>query len=260
MKCHRLSSVLPIALAMAAVATPAVALPPSHEAAPQPAHIPVIEGEAVADSELAAISGKYFGANMLVGLRVDLVSSLANGQGGAGKAVGSLYIARTAEGFDIRVHSQADASGTSSAAPGAGTMVSGGDQIQVNGIGQITQVAGDGNRMANIAVIGVTDNLAAPEGFNGRTSAQADSGGISARVTFADGGLRLGLAAGGATISQAMSPANGGQITQIGQIAGNGFAASNNMHLQLMTATMSSLSAQQIGIQQALAAVNGLGP
>lgn len=252
MKSHRLPHALIMALVAVAATAPAVALPPSTDAA----SAPVIEGEPVADAELASISGKNLGANMLVGLRVDLVSNLANAQGGSGTAAGSLYIMRTADGFDVRVHSQASAAG-GGASPATG-VVGGGEQLQVSGIGQVSQIAGDGNRMANVAVIGVTDNLAAPEGFNGLTGAEAGAGDMTARVTFGDGGVHMAVASPGATLTQAMSPANGGQVMQVGQIAGNGFVANNTMNLQLMTTTMSSISAQQAAIQQALAAVSGL--
>lgn len=256
MKSHRLPHAFFMALVAAAAAAPAVALPPTDQAGRPLQPVPV---EVVSDDVLADITGKYYGANMLVGLRVDLVSNLSNGQGGTSQAAGSLYVRRTADGFEVQVHSQADAGagGRSGTSP-SGAVASGGEQINVAGIGQITQIAGDDNRMSNIAVIGITDQLDAPTGFNGRSGAEAQAGSMTARVTFAGGGVHIGLGGPGATISQAMTPANGGQVMQIGQIAGNGFVASNTMHLQMMTAVMPSLSIEQLGIQQALAAVSGL--
>ncbi len=37
--------------------------------------VPVLKVQRVSDADLALIQGKYFGANLLVGVRVDLVSN-----------------------------------------------------------------------------------------------------------------------------------------------------------------------------------------
>lgn len=250
MKTQRLPLVF-MALVAAAAAMPASALPPS--SAPAPVRVELVD-----DATLARMTGKFFGADMLTGVRIDLVSTLANAQGGTAAASGSLHVRRTAAGFDVQVDSRAAASAGTAPAPASGNVASGGGQIAVQGIGQITQIAGDGNRMGNLAVIGVGNELSAPAGFNGLTQAQAGAGDLTARVSFEGGGVQLGLAGIGATIRQDVMPGEAGHIVQMGQIAGNGFTANNSLHLQMMTTAMPTLSMQQLGIQQALSAVSGL--
>lgn len=242
-----------MALVAAAAATPASALPPSSSAAGAPVRVELVD-----DATLARMTGKFYGANMLTGVRIDLVSTLANAQGGTASASGSLYVRRTETGFDVRFDSRADASAGSGPATPTGNIATGGENIQVNGIGQITQIAGDGNRMGNLAVISIGADPTAPTDFNGLSQAQAGAGDLSAQVTFADGGVQLGLGSIGATIRQRVMPGESGHIVQVGQIAGNGFTAHNSLQLQMMTTAMPALSMQQLGIQQVLAAISGL--
>lgn len=250
MKAQRLPLVF-MALVAVAAATPAAALPPSST-------LPPVRVELVDDATLAGMTGKFYGANMLTGVRVDLVSTLANAQGGTATARGSLYVRRTATGFEVQVDSRADATaGTGPTAP-TGNVATGGQNISVQGIGQITQIAGDGNRMGNLAVIRIGSTPTAPTDFNGQTRAQAGAGDLTARVSFVGGGMQLGLGDIGATIRQEVMPGEAGHVMQMGRIAGNGFTASNTLQMQMTTAAMPTLSMQQLGIQQALAAISGL--
>lgn len=251
MKRHRLPHVMFMALVAAAAAAPASALPPSSP--PPPVAVEVVD-----DATLAGMTGKFYGADMLVGVRIDLVSNLASAQGGSATAAGSLYIRRTDSGFEVQVDSRAGAAAGTGTAPVTGNVATGGENLQVQGIGQISQIAGDGNRMGNLAVISIGTDPAAPSGFNGRTGAEAGAGDLTARVSFSGGGVQLGLTATGATIRQEVMPGDTGHVLQLGQIAGNGFTANNSLHLQMMTSAMPTLSMQQLGIQQALAAVSGL--
>ena len=85
-------------VAGAAAVQPAVALPP-------------LKAELVDEATLATMSGKFYGANLLVGLRVDLVSSMSLPDHSRASASGSLSIRRVGSGYDVRVDSRADASG-----------------------------------------------------------------------------------------------------------------------------------------------------
>ncbi|MGY4514648.1 hypothetical protein [Lysobacter sp. HA18] len=250
---HRL---LPHAVLMAFVAAasagPAFALPPS-SAPVAPLRVALVD-----DATLGTLTGKYNNADMLVGVRIDLVSTLATAQGGTASAVGSLYIQRTDSGYNVQVDTHANAAAGSGDAPPSANVATGGEQIHVEGIGQITQIAGDGNRMGNLTVVQLGTNPAAPSGFNGASSAQAQDGGLQAQISFVGGGIQLGLVAPGATIGQQVTPGASGRITQIGQIAGDGFTASNALNLQMMTSAMPTSAVQQLGIQQALSAMSGL--
>ncbi|GAB2511684.1 hypothetical protein [Lysobacter humi (ex Lee et al. 2017)] len=251
MKTHRLPRVF-MALVAAATAMPAAALPPT------PAPAPPVRVELVDDATLAGLTGKFYGADMLTGVRIDLVSTLANAQGGTATASGALYVRRTATGFDVQLDARAQAVAGSEAAPATTHVAVGGEQLDVHGIGQITQIAGDGNRMGNLALIRIGGDAGAPTGFNGLTQAAADAGELSARISFDDGGVRLGLGAIGATIRQDVMPGESGHIVQMGQIAGNGITASNRLQLQMMTTAMPGVAMQQLGVHQALAAISGL--
>jgi hypothetical protein len=241
-----------LVLVAAACAMPALALPSSSP--PPPVRVEVLD-----DATLDSQTGKFFGADMLVGVRIELVSMLTTAQGASASAAGTLYIRRTeGGGFDVQVDSRALAAAGVSTAPATGNLATGGEQVRVDGIGQVTQIAGDGNRMSNVALVQLGTAPASPSGFNGQSGAQASAGGLQAQVSFVGGGLQIGLVAPGATIGQQVTTGASGRVMQIGQIAGDGFTASNALNLQMMTAAMPTSSLQQMGIQQALSAVSGL--
>lgn len=238
-----------VLVAGVAAAQPAAALPP-------------LRAELVDELTLSQVSGKYFGANMLVGLRLEVTSTLHTAHGSA-NATGSLSIQRTGTGFDVQVDSRSGAAGLAPmpASGVGGASATGADGLQVNGIGQISQIAGDDNRMANVTTIrflpagaGASD----PAGYNGQTSSAAEAGAMTARITFLDGGMQLGVAGPGVTLAQQFV-AGGGQVLQSAQVAGNGMFGSNQMLLTLMTGTMPTQVQHQLGVQQALAGLVGLG-
>ncbi|MDQ3204916.1 MAG: hypothetical protein M3Q40_00050 [Pseudomonadota bacterium] len=246
-------------LPRAALSTLLVAASASLSAAP-PAVRPPVRAELVDDATLSQVSGRYFGANMLVGLRVDLVSSLHTAQQGTAQATGSLVIRRNGSGFDVSVDTRTAAEAGSDASPITGVAV-GGDSLQVTGIGQVAQIAGDGNRLSNITSIRFTPALDAADGFNGLSSSAATAGPMSAQITFLDGAMKLDVVGPGAMLGQRFNAGLGGSagaIMQSGVISGNGISASNQLHLQLMTAVMPSLIQQQLGVQQALAGLRAL--
>lgn len=252
---HSLPLVLFMALT-AVAAFPASALPPSSD----PLWLGPVKAEPVDDAVLAQSQGKYYGADMLVGVRIDLVTQVATAGGGNATALGALYIRRSGSGFVVQVDSRTQAVAGADAAPVGNASAIGGDAISVQGIGQVTQIAGDGNRMGNVALISLVGDLAAPQDFNGLTQSQSQDGTLTAIVHFDGTGMQLGVGADGASIGQSVMPgaSSSGSILQFGRIAGDGFAANNTMQLQLMTTAMPTLSLQQAGIRQALMAIAGL--
>lgn len=236
-----------VLVAGAAAAQTAVALPP-------------VRVEIVDDATMAGISGKYYGANMLVGLRIDVISTIHNPGHGTAQANGSLVIQGNGNGFDVAVDTRASAESAGAGALPTGT-ATGGESLQINGIGQISQIAGDGNRMSNVTTISFSPGSLTGDGFNGSLSSTAGAGAMAAQITFLDGGMQLDLTGPGSILGQSFSPgANGvdGRILQVGQIAGNGITGSNQIHLQLMTSLMPSLWQQSLGTLQALAALRGI--
>ncbi|TZF87265.1 hypothetical protein [Cognatilysobacter lacus] len=257
MKRHSLPLVLFVALTAAAAAFPAVALPPSPR---DPLWIEPVRAEPVDDALLGTLTGKYFGADMLVGVRIDLVSHLASAGGGSAAATGSLYIRREGSGFIVQVDSRTQATAGADGTASGNANATGGDAINVQGIGQVTQIAGDGNRMGNLAVIRVVGDLPAPQGFNGATQSQAQDGPMTATIHFDGTGMQIGVAGIGANIGQNVTTgaSASGSILQFGRIAGDGFVADNMLQLQMLTTAMPTLSLHQAGIQQALIAIAGL--
>src|SRR5689334_24943983 len=99
---HSLPLVLFMALT-AVAAFPASALPPSSADA---LWLAPVNAEPVDDAVLAQAQGKYFGADMLVGVRIDLVTQVATAGGGNAAAIGALYIRRSGSGFIVQVDSR----------------------------------------------------------------------------------------------------------------------------------------------------------
>lgn len=238
------------AILVAALAAPAAALPPSTPMRPEP----------VDDATLAQVSGKYYGANMLVGLRVDLVSSLQSAAG-TSTARGTLSMQRVNGQFVVQVdtHANAHASGDATTSAPAHT-ARGGETVRTDGIAQVAQVAGDGNSLLNLTTISFVPATTPLENANGRSDSAARDGAVTARITFTDGGASVALGAPGANLAQQFggSGGNDGRIAQLGQLAGNGFSASNQLHLQLTTQAMSPQMLQQLGVLQALSGLNQL--
>lgn len=248
---YTLPRALFVALVAAAAVQPAAALPP-------------LRADLVDELTLSQISGKYLGADMLVGLRIDLVSTLHTPQQGSATASGALSIRRVDGGFEVQVDSRsttvADVA-NATVAPGNAS-ASGAETLQVNGIAQVSQIAGDGNRLANVTtILFLPDNAAAaPADFNGQTTSSSSAGGLTAQVSFLGGGIGLGVNAPGAALAQHLrTGGSGGQVLQFGQLAGNGLVGANQLQLQLMTSQMPTQALHQLGIQQALAGLSAFG-
>ncbi|ROU08693.1 hypothetical protein D9T17_03315 [Lysobacter enzymogenes] len=235
-------------MALAAATPPAAALPP-------------LRADLVDDATLAALNGRYFDAQMLVGLRVDLVSSVATPQQGAAMASGSLLVLRDGAGFSVRSDARSEAAaGVGVGADASAAGASGAESVRVRGIGQVAQIAGDGNRLANLAAIEFVDaaGLAAGAGgFNGRTHSDSGAGALRAQVTFLDGAAAVGVQAPGVSLQQRLDGGLGG-IVQSGRIAGDGVAAGNRLQLQIATAPMTPQQGRELGLLQALAGLRGV--
>lgn len=237
---------LSLLLALAAATPPASALPP-------------LRADLVDDATLAALNGRYFDAQMLVGLRVDLISSVATPQQGAAVASGSLLVLRDGAGFSVRSDARSEAA-AGVGADASAAAASGAESVRMHGIGQLAQIAGDGNRLSNLAAIEFVDaaGLAADAGgFNGRTHSDSAAGALRAQVTFLDGAAAVGVQAPGVSLQQRLDGGLGG-IAQSGRIAGDGVAAGNRLQLQIATAPMTPQLGRELGLLQALAGLRGV--
>ncbi|AXA84989.1 hypothetical protein DCD74_10130 [Lysobacter oculi] len=220
-----------------------------------------MSAETVDDAELAGVTGKYYGANMLVGVRVDLVSHWRGTDGTDLSASAAVQIQRDGNGgyqVSIDTHSQASA-GSGAVAGNPGGATASGQTLQVAGISQLSQIAGDDNRVGNLATIGVVSKLPGVSGFNGQSSTTTTQGAYQAQVSFVGGGLQMGLLGPDSQVTQRLG-ANGpdGGISQAARIAGNGQIAQNQMAMQVQVAPMSQALQQQLGVQQALSSLLAL--
>lgn len=217
--------------------------------------------ETVGDSELAGIRGKYYGANMLVGVRVELVSQWRGPDGSGLSATASVQIQRDpAGGYQVSIDTRTGASAGSGAVatnPGGATVA--GQTLQVAGISQLSQIAGDDNRVGNLASIGVVSRLPGAGSFNGQTGSTSTQGAYQAQVSFVGGGLQMGLLGPDSQVLQTLGGTGGdGGISQVARIAGNGQSANNQLAMQVQVAPMSQALQQQLGVQQALASLLAL--
>lgn len=233
----------------------AEAAQPSPATKPEPVRVEVVD-----EDTLSRINGKFYGADMLVGLRIELLSNWRTAEGSL-SAAGTLEIQRNANGgFTVQVDTRSAAQGTGGAGNGLpNASASGGDQVSVNGVGQVVQIAGDGNQFGNLTSISFAPRDASGGGsFNGQTSSNASHGNLVANVSFEGGGAQLGLSGPSGGLNQSVISGADGGLMQSVRVAGQDQIGSNTMQLQLQTATMPALTQQQLGIYEAMAGLRQL--
>ena len=246
--------------------------------------------QAVDDDVLSHQTGKAPGAEMVSGLVLDLMSQWQMPNGGSATAHGKLTISTNADNtLSAQVSTSAQANdgaghgshygntlgnaplatattpNTASAGTGANPQASatGGQNVSINGVSQVNQVAGNGNTSSNSAVIDFNGSnpatLAASGGAASTNSPSAQatsaSGNVRASVTFGNGGVALMLQTPSGIASQTISPAaiqGSGSIAQWVQVAGNAQAVVNQLQLSVQTHAMSGALLRQLGVLQAM--------
>jgi|GEM_PF-696029 len=199
----------------------------------------------------------------------------ANGVGNGSSSqagVGSTNAAGTSNSTAGLNASGGNTATTAAASFGANPHASaaGGQNVSVNGVSQITQVAGNGNVGSNSTVIdfngsgiaGATaqSNTNMGGGTNVTTAsptatAASASGNVKAGISFANGGVVVTMQTPAGIATQTIAPAGvqrGGSIAQLLQIAGDGQAVVNQLKLSVQTQPMSAALLRQLGVQQAL--------
>nr|WP_232243541.1 peptidase C39 [Paraburkholderia sp. SOS3] len=218
-----------------------------------------IRWQPVGDDVLASQTGKFANGQMISGFVLNLLSQWNLPNGASAIAQGSLAVAQNAANqMSATVNSTArvvNGSGRDSGADRS-AQVDGGQRIAVNGVSQVTQVAGNSNIGMNAAQIDFTGNALPSASGNGATRASASNanGTIRAGITFGNGGVSVALQTPAGMATQTIAPGGGqaGSIAQMLQIAGNNQQVANQLQLQLQTAQMSSASLRQAGVLQAL--------
>jgi hypothetical protein len=213
----------------------------------------------VDDDVLANQTGKYAGATMISGFVLNVISQwqLPNGVGAL--AQGTLAAVRNGNGqLMSSVSTSASVTGgahgyagDSGANPNA--QASGGQSIGVNGVSQVTQVAGDRNSGTNSALIDFNNNAVTLTGAATAPSASASNstGSVKAGISFGSNGVSVALQTPAGLATQTIAPSSG-QIAQLLQIAGNNQQVANALQLHLQTQQMSASMLRQMGVLQAL--------
>ncbi|HTR10086.1 MAG TPA: peptidase C39 [Paraburkholderia sp.] len=230
-----------------------------------------IRCEAVGDDVLAHQTGKYAGSDMISGFVLNLLSQWQLPNGATAVAQGTLAVAQNAANqMSAQVKTYATVidptqGGTTGAKSGASQNASatGGQNVSVNGVSQITQVAGSGNSGANAATISYNNSnnngsqIAGLQGGSNQPSASASNanGSIKAAISFGGNGVNVTLQTPAGLATQNIVPGNAqqaGAIAQLLQIAGNNQQVANQLQLSLQTQQMTAQMIRQTGVLQAL--------
>lgn len=227
-----------------------------------------IHCEAVGDDVLSHQSGKYAGSEMISGFVLNLLSQWQLPNGASALAQGALAVAQNAANqINAQVRTYAKVvdpapGGTTAQTSGANpnATAAGGQNVTVNGVSQITQVAGNGNAGANAATIAWDNNAAQTAnlpGAAGQSSAAASnaSGSIKAGISFGNNGVSVTLQTPAGIATQNIVPGGAqqaGAIAQLLQVAGNNQQVANQLQLSLQTQQMTSQMIRQTGVLQAL--------
>lgn len=219
-----------------------------------------INVQMVDDDVLANQTGKYAGATMISGFVLNVISQWHLPNGVSATAQGTLAaVQNTAGQVTSTVNTLASVTGggpgNSAANSGANpnARANGGQSISVNGVSQVTQVAGDRNVGANSALIDFNNNAVTLTGTANAPSAAASNstGSIKAGISFGSNGISVALQTPAGLATQTITPGNG-QIAQLLQIAGNNQQVANALQLHLQTQQMSAAMIRQLGVLQAL--------
>ncbi|MCI0150821.1 peptidase C39 [Paraburkholderia sediminicola] len=226
-------------------------------------NVAAVKLQPVDDTLLAEQTGKGIAGDIISGVVVNLLSQWQMPNGTTAVATGALAIVtNTLNQVSAQVNSAAAVIGPgSNAGSGANHNASatGGQNVNVNGVSQVTQVAGNGNLGANQTVIdfNATAGSLSDGSYNNATSALASnpSGSVKAGVAFGNGGISVSLQTPAGIATQTVAPGNAqqaGMIAQLLQIAGNNQQVANQLQLHLQTQPMSAAMLRQMGVLEAL--------
>ncbi len=220
-----------------------------------------IQWQAVGDDVLASQTGKFANGQMISGFVLNLLSQWNLPNGGSAVAQGTLSVVQNAANqmsaavsTMARVHDGNRRGGTG-ADPSA--QANGGQQIAVNGVSQVTQVAGDRNVGMNAAQIDFSNGAQPLAGGSSATSASHRTRPATSRRPF-----RSATAASPSPCrrppgsrrkpSPRAAASKPVRLRNCLQIAGNNQQVANQLQLHLQTAQMSPAMLRQAGVIQAL--------
>ncbi|HEV3425668.1 MAG TPA: peptidase C39 [Paraburkholderia sp.] len=225
--------------------------------------VAAIKLQPVDDAMLATQTGKGIAGDIISGVVVDLLSQWQLPNGTTAVASGALSIVtNTLNQVGVQVSSSAsvtEPNGKWGSGANRNASATGGQSVSVNGVSQVTQIAGNGNLGNNVGLIDFDASPGSLSGgaYNNATSASASdaSGSVKAAVSLANGGMSISLQTPSGIATQTIAPGNAqqaGVIAQLLQIAGNNQQVANQLQLHLQTQPMSASMLRQIGVLQAL--------
>ena len=214
------------------------------------------------DAELAQQRGKYLGASIVSGFMIEMASKWRNEAGRAAAEARMLATNLRSNAANVAVSTQASVQMGAGALAGAssGATASGGTGVQVNGVGQVTQVAGNNNLASNTTSISI-QAAPLPTLPSGSSSAMVAQNGFTAQAQAGAGGVQVAITSPMGVASQSVTPnlaGAAGSVMQVAQMAGNAQLIANQLSIQLQIQTMSRQQLAQIGVAQALQSVAGL--
>jgi hypothetical protein len=210
--------------------------------------------EVVKDEQLAFIRGKNLAGITIVGLQLQLLSQW-QANGNRLEAGGVLQVVRVGNGYEIQMGSHAAANaGDAAWTSQSGAAASGAAGLQISGIGQVSQLAGDNNHHGNMTVIDFTPQDLSTQ-LNGQASSQAGDDTANVRVNFSSAGASLEMNSSQSHLMQQVAVGNGENaagIMQVGSLVGDNQNSSNLLRLHIMTAPTSTQASVQSNVLQAL--------
>ncbi|WP_287495902.1 peptidase C39 [Pandoraea sp. CB10b_02] len=220
----------------------------------------------VSDDVLSHATGKYAQQNMITGFQLVMQSQWQMPTGASLMATGVLDVSQNGSGYQVRTGASTGIiPGLANAARPLTQTVAGPTSVLVNGVAQITQVAGDANNALNKAVIqfapGISITALVPASGQGTNSSQTTLGNLNASVAISSAGMQISLNTPNGNLGQSVAGGAGAamnQIMQVVQVAGNAQQVMNTMQLNLQTGPLTSAGLRQAGVQSALANVIGI--
>ncbi|MFC5428531.1 peptidase C39 [Paraburkholderia denitrificans] len=233
-----------------------------------------IQCESVGDDVLASQTGKYAGSDMISGFVLSVLTQWRLPNGATAIAQGALTVARDfTNQLTAQIQTEAGVADTrrgtnmhnSGADPAA--VATGGQNVAVNGVSQITQVAGNSNIGTNSAIVEYSNsavnsvsNIAPQPGVPAAGNQPAAfatnaNGSIQAAISFANNSVNVTVRTPAGIATQNIVPGSTQQasaIAQLLQIAGNNQQVANQLSLALQTQQMGGAMIRQTGVLQAL--------
>lgn len=213
-----------------------------------------VHAELVPDEELALARGKFLGASLVSGFMVEMMSRWHNDRAiataAASVSAAGLAVDRAMAQVSANLSARVEALGNAPVTGNGGTASS---QMRVDGVGQVAQIAGDGNTAGNAGTIAAT--TAPPPAVVAHSPAPqvAQGNGMTASAGIGPaGGVELAIES---PAGQAIQRAQAGGLMQVARITGDAQHVLNQTSITLHVQQLSIRQLSQGGMRDALSAI-----